>query len=102
MKSAWLVRAAYVASRTNHLLEGEQLNAAIYAPGATAATDQARRPFQPFGSIVEGTASGNDWYNGLQVTLEKRLSRGFTILANYTWAKSLDNLPVAADEGTPG
>ena len=102
LKSAWLVRAAYVASRTNHLLEGEQLNAAIYAPGATAATDQARRPFQPFGSIVEGTASGNDWYNGLQLTLEKRLSHGFTILANYTFAKSLDNLPVAADEGTPG
>ncbi len=101
-KSAWLVRAAYVAARTNHLLEGEQLNAAIYVPGSTAATDQARRPFQPFGSIVEGTASGNDWYNGLQLTLEKRLSHGFTILANYTWSKSLDNLPVAADEGTPG
>jgi hypothetical protein len=83
-------------------LEGEQLNASIYAPGATTATAQARRPFQPFGPIVEGTASGNDWYQGLQLTMEKRLSRGFTILANYTFAKSLDNIPVAADMGTPG
>jgi hypothetical protein len=101
LKSAWLVRGAYVASRTNHLMESEQLNAAIYVPGATAASDQARRPFQPFGSIVQGTASGNAWYNAMQLTLEKRLSHGFTILANYTWAKSTDNIPVAADVSSP-
>jgi hypothetical protein len=47
LRSNWLVRGAYVASRTNHLMESEQLNAAIYLPGSTAATDQARRPFQP-------------------------------------------------------
>jgi hypothetical protein len=100
-RSDWLVRGAYVASHTNHLMESEQLNAAIYVPGATAATDQARRPFQPYGSIVQGTASGNAWYNALQLTLEKRLSHGFTILANYAWAKSLDNIPVAADVTSP-
>jgi hypothetical protein len=101
LKSAWLARAAYVASRTNHLMETEQLNAAIYVPGATASSDQARRPFQPFGSVAQGTASGNAWYNALQLTLEKRLSKGFTILANYTWAKSTDNIPVAADVSSP-
>jgi len=100
-RSDWLVRGAYVASRTNHLMESEQLNAAIYVPGSTAATDQARRPFQPYGSIVQGTASGNAWYNALQLTLEKRLSHGFTILANYSWAKSLDNIPVGADVTSP-
>ena len=96
-----LVRAAYVASRTNHLMESEQLNAAIFAPNTTAATDQARRPFQPYGSIIQGTASGNAWYNGLQLTLEKRLSHGFTILANYTYSKSLDNMPVGSDVTSP-
>jgi hypothetical protein len=101
LKSAWLVRAAYVASRTNHLMETEQLNAAIYVPGSTAASDQARRPFQPFGSIPQGTASGNAWYNAMQLTLEKRLSHGFTILANYVWSKSNDNIPVAADVSSP-
>ena len=100
-RADWLVRAAYVASRTNHLMESEQLNAAIFAPNTTAATDQARRPFQPYGSIIQGTASGNAWYNGLQLTLEKRLSRGFTILANYTWSKSTDNIPVGADVTSP-
>jgi carboxypeptidase family protein len=96
-RTDWLVRGAYVASRTNHLMESEQLNAAIYAPGATAASDQARRPFQPYGSIVQETSSGNGWYNALQLTLEKRLSHGFTILANYVWSKSNDNIPIATD-----
>jgi hypothetical protein len=33
--------------------------------------------------------------------VEKRLSHGFTILANYSWAKSLDNIPVGADVTSP-
>ncbi len=40
----WLVRAAYVGSRTNHLMENEQLNPAVYTPGSTLSTD-ARRPY---------------------------------------------------------
>jgi hypothetical protein len=31
------------------------------------------------------------------LSLQKRLSRGFTILANYTWSKTLDNLPINVD-----
>ena len=96
----WLVRAAYVASRTNHLMQNEQLNAAVYIPGSTLSTD-ARRPFQPYTSIVQATAAGNSWYNSMQLTLEKRLSHGFTILANYTWSKSLDNIPFGADVTSP-
>jgi hypothetical protein len=99
--SAWLIRAAYVASRTNHIMESEQINAAVFAPNTTSATDQARRLFQPYGSIVQGTASGNGWYNGLQVTMERRISHGFTVLANYSWSKSTDNIPVAADVSSP-
>jgi hypothetical protein len=99
--SAWLIRAAYVASRTNHIMESQQINAAVFAQNTTSATDQARRPFQPYGSIVQGTASGNGWYNGLQVTMERRMSHGFTVLANYSWSKSTDNIPVAADVSSP-
>jgi len=99
--SAWLIRAAYVASRTNHIMESEQINAAVSAPNTTSATDQARRPFQPYGSIVQGTASGNAWYNSLQITMEKRLSHGFTVLANYSLSKSTDNIPLASDVASP-
>src|SRR5947199_9593201 len=31
------------------------------------------------------------YYNGLQVKLEKRLSRGFQVQGSYTWGKSIDN-----------
>ena len=32
-------------------------------------------------------------YNALQLSLEKRLTRSLTILANYTYSKSLDTMP---------
>jgi len=100
LRPEWLVRVAYVGSRTNHLMENEQLNPAAYIPNSTLSTD-ARRPYQPYTSIVQGTGSGNSLYNSLQLSLEKRLSKGFTILANYTWSKSIDNLPFGADVTSP-
>jgi hypothetical protein len=100
LKTNWLVRAAYVGSRSNHLMENEQLNPAIYIPGSTLSPD-ARRPFQPYTSIVQATASGNAWYNSMQWSLEKRFSRGFTVLANYTLSKSTDNVPAGKDLGIP-
>ena len=100
LKNDWLVRAAYVASRTNHLVENEQLNAAVYIPGSTLSPD-ARRPYKPYTSIVQETASGNSWYQSMQLSLEKRLAHGFTILANYTWSHSNDNLPFGADVTSP-
>jgi hypothetical protein len=100
LRPDWLLRAAYVGSRTNHLMENEQLNPAIYTPGSALSTD-ARRPYQPYTSIVQATASGNSLYNSMQLSLEKRFSKGFTILANYTWSKSLDNIPFGADVTSP-
>ncbi|MDQ6699482.1 MAG: carboxypeptidase regulatory-like domain-containing protein [Acidobacteriota bacterium] len=100
LRPDWLARVAYVASRTNHLLENEQLNPALYVPGSTLSND-ARRPFQPYTSIVQSTFSGNAWYNSLQMSLEKRFTRGFTILANYTWSKSTDNIPFGTDNTSP-
>jgi len=100
LKTDWLVRAAYVGTRSTHLMTTEEENPAIYTAGSALSTD-ARRLYLPFGSIKLGTASGNSWYNSMQLSLEKRLAHGFTILANYTWSKSLDNLPVGLDAVTP-
>jgi hypothetical protein len=91
---------AYVGSRTNHLNENEQINPAEYIPGSTL-SDDARRPFQPYTSIVQASGSGNSRYNALQLSLEKRLSHGFTILGNYTWSRSIDNIPYGADVTSP-
>jgi hypothetical protein len=100
LKPNWLARIAYVGSRTNHLNENEQLNPAVYIPGSALGSD-ARRPFQPYTSIVQATGSGNSWYNAMQLSLEKRFSNNFTVLANYTWSKSHDNMPYGTDVTSP-
>src|SRR2546426_9028511 len=41
-----LVRVGYAGSKGDRLAMGRELNAAIYAPGATTATTQQRRPLQ--------------------------------------------------------
>jgi len=36
----------------------------------------------------------------MQLTLNRRFSKGFSVLANYTWSKSLDNYPEASHGST--
>lgn len=92
LSSNWLVRAAYVASRSTHLTESLELNPAVYTAGNTASTD-ARRAFRRYGSITQAAQDINSTFHSLQFTVQKRLSQGFLLLANYTWSKSLDDLP---------
>ena len=46
--------------------------------------------FPQFGSVI--TIDSNDFstYHALELTFERRLSKGFYLNANYTWSKSLD------------
>ena len=88
---AYVVRVAYVGSRTQNGSRTWELNPSVYSPGATTATTNARRPFQPYGSIGMMTQDGLANYNSLQTVVNKRLSHGFTVLANYTYSKSIDD-----------
>ncbi len=45
-------------------------------------------------------ASGDSWYNSLQFTLLKRLSRGLQFQSSYTWSKVLDNTQSQIQEVT--
>ncbi|MGH9632667.1 MAG: carboxypeptidase regulatory-like domain-containing protein [Bryobacteraceae bacterium] len=85
-----LARVAYVGSHSSHLLVPLELNPAVYMPGSSLSTD-ARRVFKDYQFITEASQAANSTYNSLQLSLEKRFARGFTIHANYTWSKSLDN-----------
>ena len=88
----WLVRVAYAGSKGTSLLQGEQLNPAVFVPGqSTAANIAQRRPYSPaFTSITRVGSSGSSNFNSLQATIDKRFSGGLTFQANYTWAKSID------------
>jgi hypothetical protein len=88
----WILRMAYVGSHASYLLESLELNPAVYTAGSRLSTDQ-RRAFQPYGSISQATQDVNSGYNSLQLTVQKRLSRGLSVLENYTWSKSIDDLP---------
>lgn len=92
LASTWMARLAYVGSRSVHLTETVELNPAVYTPGNNAGTD-ARRIFAGYASIGQGTQDINAIYHSLQATLQHRFSHGFQILANYTWSKSLDDVP---------
>jgi hypothetical protein len=88
----WLAHAAYVGSLSRHQTETIELNPAAYIPGSTLSTD-ARRLFPGFASIGQSSQDLNSNYNSLQLTAQRRVATGLTILANYTFSKSLDDVP---------
>lgn len=86
----WIFTIAYVGSAGEHLFLQNQENPAVY--GAPGSTTQARRVYAPdFGSITTQFSGGHSTYDALQLSANRRLSHGLTVLANYTWSKSLDN-----------
>ena len=42
---------------------------------------------------------GNANFNSMQITLDKKMSHGFSLLANYTFSKTLDDMPQATRVG---
>ena len=49
-----------------------------------------RRPYQPIAGLQIARSEGWSKYHSLQLTVQKRWSHGFSVLGNYTWAKSID------------
>jgi hypothetical protein len=95
-----LVRAAYVGSHSSHLMETLNLNPRPV--GTTTATPTrlnaiAGAPL--FSTVQQDLQDINSNYNSMQLSVEKRMSRGFMVLANYTFSKSLDDLPPRAGVG---
>ena len=83
-----MVRGAYVGSNGTHLGYNTDLNAPRY---------NSARPYQDFQTAIEDQAAGNSIYNSFQATVEKRFARSFSLLASYTWAKSLDTASYLTD-----
>ena len=76
------------------------------ATGGTFATCVNNRPgpkfkANTFSTTVQADINDiNSSYHSLQTSFEKRMSHGLTVLANYTFSKSLDDLPFG--EGVSG
>ncbi len=98
---SWIARISYAGSKGTALTSGRDLNAPLAnATAATSTTNQRRPLFSTgLGQVIIMEPAGNSSYNSAQFTAEKRFSRGFTLLANYTYAKTIDNNVGSANKG---
>jgi hypothetical protein len=104
--TSWSVRLAYVGSGSRHQFVNLELNPEVNT--GAGGTDQ-RRVYNTaptvgpcasavgcamsYSNIVEAAMIGSARYNSMQATLEKKMSHGLSVLFNYTWSKSLDDMP---------
>jgi hypothetical protein len=97
----WLLEIGYVGTRGMHLVRQRSLNQALTASPAqpirgiskdTVANIPQRVPILgiPPDSLQLMESEGASWYNGLEVSLTKLLSRDLQFLASYTFSKILD------------
>ena len=97
----WVARLSYAGSAGDALVSGRDINAPLPDATASTSTTNQRRPAYPIYeriTLIEPT--GFSRYSALQATLEKRMSQGFTVLANYTLAQTTDNNRGSANKAT--
>lgn len=99
----WLVEAGYVGTKGTKLPRFIEGNPAVFIPGQSTATNADQRRLysgctlaQPspcnFSSVglIAGIANSN--YNALEMSLQKRFSRGLSFLTSYTLSKTIDDV----------
>lgn len=101
VRGAWLLEVGYVGARGTHLQRVRSLNQALDASPAnpirgvtsnTLANVSSRVPIVgiPADSLDMVESAGSYWYNGLELSLNKRMGHGLQFLGSYTFSKVLD------------
>ena len=98
----WLLEVGYIGTKGTKLPRFIEANPAVYIPGASTQNNaDQRRLFS--GCTITGTAPctyssvgeiagiANSTYNAMQASLHKRFSHGLSMLASYTFSKTLDD-----------
>jgi hypothetical protein len=84
------VSLAYVGNVGRHLNGGWNLNAPPPGPGPLTSREPLFAAFGLSQDIFNKCDCESSGYNALQVKFTKRLSRNYSVLASYTWSKTLD------------
>ena len=79
----------YVGTKSTHLDVLNDLNQPTFNNGVTTNIS----PYPNFGYIEYQNSIGFGNYNGLEATISRRFSQGFSFRAAYTYSHSLDNSP---------
>jgi hypothetical protein len=106
---SWAMRVAYVGSRSRHQFVNLEVNPEVNNGSGLSAN--ARRVYNTapivgpcssntgcaanYADIIEAAMVGNANFNSLQASLNRKFSHGLSLLANFTWSKSFDNMPQA-------
>jgi hypothetical protein len=85
LSNNWALTVGWIATKGTGLLDSLDGNPTI--PGTKAAV----RVNPSRGIIRERANSGSSIYHSLQTSLEKRLSRNFSMAAHYTWSMFIDD-----------
>jgi Carboxypeptidase regulatory-like domain len=107
LANSWVARVAYVGSGSRHQVVNLEINPSVNT-GSGLSTNQ-RRVYNTapkvapcvtssgcntsYGQIIMAAMIGNNNYNSLQATLEKRMTRQLSLMLNYTWSKTFDDFP---------
>jgi hypothetical protein len=104
----WLATVSYIGNKTTHLWVGSEINPAVYTPGATTATTEARRVLvlrnpkgAAYGSLNQADEGANAHYEALVLSLQHRFGHGFTLLTNYTDSVCVSDFDFTGELGTP-
>lgn len=87
-----VVQVGYVGKSGRKLMMSMEGNPAVNAPGATLGNIDRRRIISGFGSARVISYQGNSSYNSLQVEVNKRYSRNFSVQGAYTFSRTIDML----------
>ena len=95
----FVATVSYVGDTSRHLQVFPDPNNPLALENPSNSTQNAR-PLPDFGGSSYTAYAGMSDYHSLQTKLEKRMSRGYNLLATYTWSHTLDDAPTPL--GTTG
>jgi hypothetical protein len=114
----WMVSASYAGSESSHLWLSKQDNPAVVLPCPngvvtscnTTANQNSRRLFTvnkypgnaAYGFVEALDDGGTSSYNGLILSVQKRLSKGLSASANFTWSHCIGDLSIGDSTGNAG
>ena len=99
--SDFSVSAAYVGTMSHDLPFAQDINYPILTANASTSNVVSRRPIDnatpgttssPYGAVLLVESNQTASYNGLQLTAQKKLSKGFLVYAFYTFSKTFDSV----------
>ncbi len=96
-----VVDASYFGSQGHKLPLSWNINQALPGSGSV----NSRRPYPGYGSITGGYISsiGNSNFNGLTLRVERRMTKGLSLISSYAWSKAIDdgaNISSGSDAGS--